>query len=48
MEPTDERVSFSGIQNLLIESIYMPIKGGKFNLAIINTKNNDSFFVHIA
>ena len=48
MEPTDERVSFSGIQNLLIGSIYMPIKGGKFNLAIINTKNNDSFFVHIA
>ena len=43
MEPTEEKVSFSGIQNLRIESIYTLIKGGKFNIPIIKTKNNDLF-----
>ena len=46
MAPTEERISILQwlIQILLIEGIYMPIKGGKFNLPIIRTKINDSFF----
>ena len=43
MELTEEKVPFSGIQNLLIESIYILMKGGKFNLPIIKTKYNDFF-----
>ena len=44
MEPTEEKVLFSGIHNLVIfKSIYTLIKGGKFNLTIINNKNNDFF-----
>ena len=34
MEPTEEKVSFSRIQNLLIEGINTLIKGGEFNLPL--------------